>query len=487
MRFLVVFLLAFSIRAAVVQGVVLDEETGNPLARTLVTLTPLPGTPAGTIALRAGDRGSFTILSVRAGWYILKTSRRGFADTEAGALRPGRAGLPFEITPDTQSTFIQIRMRRLAAATGTVVDENSVGIPDWPVHIYTSKKPIRRIAESKTDDRGHFRIGFLDPGKYVVRSGPGVLEDNSQLLPTYYKYGTELESSEAFRLRLGETQTDLIIRPVKGRLLEISGTLGQPYIDQTPVNLTLITDTGRRVIATSPGLFSAAGIPPGPIELVVEGVQCGSYTRMLLDKDQSNIRVGCPKVEPLSIDWRSQGFKPTQGYPLIMRRADLDGTGPPKVFKSRDILVPGHWEFTTDLSPDYYITSVRAQFGTESSPRNDGWFGVYLSNQPRMMVTVSTKPANISGAVATGGKPVAGAAVYIEWFNPDVSDKRLQLWSLRTDAQGNFSLPGLTPGRYRAISSFDFDPDDVFIMERASEMTLKEGDTVTKALELQLP
>jgi hypothetical protein len=43
--------LALSLQAAVIQGVVLDEETGNPLARTQVTLTPLPGTQAGTISV----------------------------------------------------------------------------------------------------------------------------------------------------------------------------------------------------------------------------------------------------------------------------------------------------------------------------------------------------------------------------------------------------------------------------------------------------
>jgi hypothetical protein len=110
-----------------------------------------------------------------------------------------------------------------------------------------------------------------------------------------------------------------------------------------------------------------------------------------------------------------------------------------------------------------------------------------LNNTPRMTISISNRPATISGSVTTGGKPVAGAAVYVEWFNPDVADKRLQMFLLRTDPQGNFVLKGLAPGHYRAISSFDFDPDDPFAMERAVDASVKEGDTVTRALELQLP
>ena len=90
MRLALLFFVVGLARGAVLQGVVLDEDTGNPLARTSVTLTPLAGTDARSLTIRTGDRGSFSMLSVRAGWYVLKTSRKGYADAEAGQLRPGR-------------------------------------------------------------------------------------------------------------------------------------------------------------------------------------------------------------------------------------------------------------------------------------------------------------------------------------------------------------------------------------------------------------
>jgi hypothetical protein len=224
------------------------------------------------------------------------------------------------------------------------------------------------------------------------------------------------------------------------------------------------------------------------VELLVEGVKCGSYARILADKDLSNLRLACVRLEPLSVEWRMrEGLRSVQGYPLTARRADLDGTGPSHVLKPGELLPPGHWELMVEPSAEYYIMSIRAMLGGDTAGRNDGWFGLYLGTPVRLQVMVSNRPAALSGVVSSGGKPVSGAAVYVELFNPDVPEKRVQLWAIRADAQGNYNLPGLAPGRYRAVSSFDFDPDDLFIMDKAAEVTLKEGDTVAKALEMLLP
>ncbi len=484
--FVALALHATVIQAAVIQGVVLDEETGNPLARTQVTLTPLPGTQAGTVSIRAGERGGFTILSVRPGWYVLKTSRRGYADAEAGQLRPGRPGMAFEVTVAAPSNFFQIRMRHLAAMTGSVLDDNSVGIPDWPVHIYTSKKPVRRLMEVRTDDRGNFRAGGLDPGTYIVRSGAGALEDDSPLLATYYKYGTALETAEPVRLRLGETIPDITIRTAKGKLLTLSGT----FSSVPPARLILITDTGRRQIAATGGgriaPFEASGIPPGPVELVAEGdtpgQECGSYAKVLADKDTAGIRIGCPLLYPPTISWVG-----TQGKAILARRVDLDGTGPIRTLRTDQPLPPGFWELTALAPPQFYLATIQPQFEREPTTRNDGWFGMLLGNQTRLQIILSNRPGTVSGVVTAQGRPVAGASVYLESFNPNLPEKRLQLFSVRSDPSGTYSFTQLSPGRYRVLSSFDFDPEDPFVMEKAETFTIREGDTVTKDLTLLLP
>jgi hypothetical protein len=482
--------LAISAHAAVVEGVVLDEESGNPLARTVVTLIPLPGTPAGIVSIRAGDRGTFTILSVRPGWYVLRTARKGFATAEAGQLRPGRPGMPFEVTADTQSNFLQIRMRRLGAVTGSVLDENSVGIPEWPVNVYTSHKPIQRLAQVKTDDRGLYRIGELEAGSYIVRSSEGILEDGTSLLPTYYKYGIAVENSEPSRVRLGEMVPDIVIRPVKGKLLELGGILNGP--GDRPVQLTMITDTGRKMVASlgtgsTSTTFRVSAVAPGPVEFLAEGSECGGYIRVLAERDTSGLRIGCGPVRAPFVTFSVDKSRSRLRFPILVRRVDLDGTGPERTFKDRDTLVPGHWEVMAQPTADYYVTSIRSSFGQEPVSRDDGWFGLDFGTYSDINVQLSSHPASISGAISTGGKPVSGAMVYLELYNPDLIEPRVQLLNARADDQGSYKFAGLAPGRYRILSSFDFDTEDRFAMERAAILTLREGDLASQALEIILP
>lgn len=487
MRLAIFCLLTFRASAAVLQGVVLDDETGYPLARTLVTLTPLPGTDASPLTIRSGDRGSFSMLSVRPGWYVLRTSRKGYADTEAGQLRPGRPGIPFEVLADAQSTFLQLRMKRLGAVAGSLVDENSIGIPDLPVHVYTARKPVRRVAEGKTDDRGIFRVGGLDAGTYIVRSGAGQLEDDSGVLPTYYKYGGSVDSAERVHVRLGETQPDILIRPQRGGLMTVSGILSPPpQHPDWPVRLTVITDTGRRLIASSAGPFEAANIPPGPVELLAEGTECGSYTKLLVDRPMNGLRVGCNPLYRPFLDWRVQDtMKPGLRYPILARRVDLDGATAARTFNPNDLIMPGHYELMVQTGASHYAQSMRGSFPRQPVPEA-GWFAMDFGNQVRLTILLSDTPAAITGTVRTGGKPVAGAIVYLESFDPDLPDSRLQIWSGRSDHTGKYTFAGLTPGRYRVLSSFDFDPDDRFAMNAAREVKVRDGETAVTDLELIL-
>ncbi len=482
MRLAVLFLLTLKASAAVLQGIVLDEDTGNPLGRTSVTLTPLTGNNASVLTIRANERGSFTMLSVRAGWYILKTTRKGYADAEAGQFRAGRPGTPFEVLPDTQSTFFQIRMKRLAAVTGTLLDENSVGLPDLPVHVYTATKPVRRVAEGITDDRGIFRVGGLEAGRYMVRSGPGQLEDASGVVPTYYKFGTTLETAEPITLRLGETAQDVVIRPQNGRLFSISGILTAPGT----ARLTLITDTGRRLVTGAAGPFETSNIPPGPVELVAEGTGCGSYSKFIVDRDMRDLRIPCNTLYRPTVDFLTDRGKASTTYPILARRVDLDGASTVRIFNPTDFILPGHYELTVRTAAKHYTQSMRVTFGMSPVTTDDGWFGMDFGNQVRLAITLADTPATIAGQVTVSRQPVAGAVVYLEWFNPDAREQRLQLFTARSDHTGRYSFTGLPPGRYRLLSGFDFDPKDPNGMRDAKVVRVQDSETAVADLEMQV-
>jgi hypothetical protein len=477
--FAVILLFAVCAHAAVVEGVILDDETGNPLARTNVTLTPLPGTLVQSVTVRTGARGAFVILSVRPGWYVLRATRRGYAPGEDGQSKPGRPGHAFEVADDRAGGFHEIHMAHLAAISGTVFDENGIGIPNWQVHLYTTKKPMRRVASTMTDDRGDFRLGELNTGNYVVRSGPGPLEDKTTVLATYSQNAVELKNAYPVYVVVGETKKNVAIRPVKGKLLNLSGTLQAPGYPGR-AKLTLITDTGRRDVASGSGTvpFTASAIQPGPIELVVSGsdpigTPCGFFTEIRIDKDEFNQSFPCRFISPDRIQFTS-----VQKAPIILRRVDLDGTSDVHTLARDEMPIPGHWELTVPRG-DFYVQSVRC-YNQPCSQAGD-WYAFQSDSYRDVRIQLSSNYATISGVVKLKDNLVLGAPVFVN--NVDTG----QSWEVRADPQGHYAAIGLGPGTYTVLSSFDIDEVENLPLKPVTVRVYSPGQSITQDLELYRP
>jgi hypothetical protein len=470
--------LALTAHAAVVEGVILDEESGNPLARTEVSLIPLPGTLAETTGVRTGARGSFVILSVLPGWYILRATRRGYAPTESGQLHPGRPGKAFEVADDRTTGFLEIHMSRLPAITGTVLDENGIGMPRRVVHIYSSGKPIRHIGQTDTDDRGNYRIGELEPGSYLLRTSEGHLEDDTPVLATYTRSAVELGNAVPVTVHYGETAHDINIRPVKGRLL----TLGGMFYPLEPgaATLLLITDTGRREVTTTdkPRPFSVTAVQPGTVEFLVKGTdgfgaECGSYAIVLADKDMLQLRYACNPVGPTMISVSGARLEAT----IQVRRVDLDGAFDPHPLAQDERLPPGHWEINIPRG-NYYVESVRSS-GTPAAHLGS-WWAFDTGNNARITISLNTRTATITGVVSGNSNPVAGAPVYV------TQQESGESWTVRSDPQGNYRIPNLGTGTYSVVSGFDIDVITPRPQKRYS-ISLPPGGAAVQNLELELP
>lgn len=464
--------------SATVQGVIFDEETLNPIARTHVELVPLPGTSADPVAILADEHGQYVFSGVKTGWYLIRASRIGFETTEFGLLRPGLPGTPLEVTDHfADNELHQIIMRRQAAISGTVVDENGIGIPEWSVSIYTARQPIRRITETKTDDRGNFRVGELERGTYIVRAAGGSLEDDSTLVPSYFKYGTALSGAEPIFVRLGETAAFTVVHTVPGQLFEVRAGVTAP--DLRRVAVSLIADTGRRGVGSETGAITINNVAPGETGLLVEGAGCAGHTSVMVDRNMS-VGVNCA---PLSVPV----ITGAGSYPVIGRRADLDGPGEEFPLDDRHVLSPGRWEFTVRPSASHYVVSIQNEGDTSPPPAAiDGWFGVDIGNAPRLQVNLSTKPASVTGTVSSASKLIVGAPVFLQLVNPNAPETALQTWRVRADAQGRFIFTSLPPGTYRLVSSYAFDDDDAYARDRSVTIAVKEGETAEQALDLLL-
>jgi protocatechuate 3,4-dioxygenase beta subunit len=499
MRFAIPLLLAASLaRAGVIQGVLIDQVSGRPLARTIVKLVPIVG-PNGVTGPafqgRALWTGHFNFPVVPEGQYLILAQRTGFFPAAYGQRRADGQGTPVTVTKDSEF-FAEIHMHRMAAITGTVLDENGVGMPDITVLAYRAQFPIRSVASAKSDDRGVYRISGLDPGRYWIRSAATTLDDGSGRLPTFGPFGGESRDAAVHDARLDMDVRDANVSPPAGSLFRLAGKVQCP--GDAPYNVMLTSETVNRNVATSCGQrFVFEGLAPAGYEVFamsLDGTMAGFIELQL----GSNSEAGSVQPAPLpAVDFEitdARGGSPSRAAVVLFgRRDDLSGSQQFVPIKlPQTVLPPGHWEFKASMGPQQYVESIANRL----APRPAGWrdtrpqdsFDVFIDPRPsaRVQIKVSDRAARITGTVALNAVPVAGAPVFL-WAMEDGARRSLggQRQAL-TDTSGRYSIQGLPPGNYRVFASFDATAPELrdFDEARAGILTVSAGQELNADLAL---
>ena len=489
-------LCCWTAQAAVIGGVVLDRSTGRPLARSQVSLQPVEGTGGKPQSTRANRGGQFHFI-VDGGMYLLRATRAGFAPFQYGQREWKSAGKPMAVDPDG-SLYLDIRLRRYGAISGTVLDENEIGIPDMKVVAYPAKLPLRIAASAVTDDRGIYRIHGLEPGTYYVRTAAQSLEDGSGLLPTFHKETLPVDQSITVDVDLDQQADDVDIRPLPGKLFRVAGkVLVTPHV---PVTVTLISDAGRSQRTTAED-FLFDRLAPGHYELTAEAEEpfgrgkLGSYQEFDWDRDQE-LQVPLNSWRPT--EFRMQDEKGNKLDPdtarITARRKDLDGGGHAeavKMEKGHAAFAPGHWELLVTPPAGYYPTAITGAYGLPEaqSGRADGFVEVLVHGFDSILIKLSSRPAAIHGMVSASHDPAPGAPVYLEAFDPEQHKRLGELRVTRTDLHGKYRFSGLTPGAYRILSTFEYENPDAESMEAAGarQVTLPEATNTAQDLDLYQP
>jgi hypothetical protein len=482
--------------AALIRGVVLDHATSRPLARSMVTLRPVDGVSGRPQSVRADRTGQFAF-TVNAGMYLLRATRDGFAPFEYGQKEWKSAGKPMSVEQDG-SLYLDIRLRRFAAISGTVLDENEIGIPDQKVIAYPARLPLRIAASALTDDRGVYRIHGLPPGTYYVRAAANQLEDGSGLLPTFHKETMAVDQSTTVDVDLDQQADEIDIRPLAGKLFRVRGKVfvSPPAM----VTLSLISDTGRVQTKTA-SAFDFGPVAPGNYEVIAEGDdpygsgKIGTYQEITVDRDREyQIHVTSWR----ETEFRMQDEKGNRMDPatakITARRKNLDGGGRPEFLElagGRAALGPGPWEISVDPPAGYYPIEVSGGSTRDSTTgRADGWNEVMLRGFDTITIRLSSHPAAVHGVVyGAGHEPAPGAPVYLEAFDKDTQKRLGELRTTRTDVRGQYRFNGLAPGLYRILSTFEYEQPEPDGMAAAGalSLTLPEATDTQQDVELYVP
>ncbi len=481
---------AVSLQAAVIRGVVVENLTSKPLARARLTVQPVAGTPGATKSMRADVHGAFGFDSLAAGAYIVRASRNHFMPSEYGQKRWNSAGVPIILDEDAR-VFLNIRLLRYSAISGTLLDENDEGLPSHEVIAYRNSKPPEMVAHATSDERGIYRLHGLEPGSYTVRTA-GEESNEGSYLPTFSKETGKLEQARTVDLLPEQDASEIDVRPLEGRLYSISAVVERipPGAD---VALTVVSETGRRKVMASSYRF--AHLPPGDYELFAQspaepapGNQfVGAYQRVSLGAD-----IGVTLILRGAAAVTVSGMAANASIELRLRAGDLSGDGPPSVLTVANgvATIPvGRWQALLDPPAGYYVSglagSVSALSGANRG-RPDGWQEILSPGYGGLRFLLSAGASAVHGIVKGPDGAVSGAPVYLEAYNLTTDQRIADLRAATSDMHGQYRFEGLAPGTYRILATFEYMSPDAETMGTAGAqpLTLDAHSELARDLDL---
>ena len=285
--------------AATVEGVVTRGGTGEPIPLAVVQLARVRSIndidieaitsleaqgppPYGTTD--AGGR--FVIQDVVPGSYQITAYRNGFVRQRHGQDDPGRSVSPVELRAG--ATFeASIEMTPAAVIADRVVDEIGDAVPRAQVAAVQSRvgtdgqETLQAVRRATTDDRGQYRLFWLDPGEYTLTAAflpnPGlytkrILLDAEEIAP---HGGITIEPGF-------DGPMSVLISPNGGRIEGVVSTMDGERMDNAMVTL-LPMDMPDTMVSTSlfavsnvvrtdaNGNYSFSGIAPGEYRLFAWG------------------------------------------------------------------------------------------------------------------------------------------------------------------------------------------------------------------------
>lgn len=487
MRAWILALAAGALHGAAIRGTVVESQTGYPVARATVTVeSPAAGFEPKSV--RTNLSGIFEFAALPSGTYRISATKLAFAPVQYGQKRWFSPGMPISLE-DCDTADLTIRMPRYGAISGTVLDENDVGLPEEEVAVYTNSRPPRLLARAPTDDRGVYRLAGLRPGSYLIRSLSKVYGDESYL-PTFYRDSLLVDQAHAIDVTLDQEVEHMDFHASTGRLYSVSGRVNTAF-GQAVVTLSSDTGTETATIDGS-GNFSFNPMTPGQYELLAvipadrARGRLAAWQNLTVDRDLSDLRIAPAPLPSVQFSFVDGGGHPVdmQVGSVMVRRKDAAGEGQVETVPASDKLnlLPGRWEVALPSASTYCAVGIEPQ----ASGRADGWNEILLaSSAQNVKFVLSLSPATVKGVVKNAnGDPVAGVPVFIEAYDLEPRKRVEPVRFTNTGADGRYEVGGLAAGVYRLLASFDYQMLESQQMEAAPAKTVRVEEGGRAVLDL---
>jgi len=453
-----------------VSGVIVNSQTGAPLARARLAVTAQGATRVLESAT-AGEDGRFAF-DLPAGKYRLWGGTRDVFLYYGMPTPDAMVGSSIITGPGQKTDNLTFRWYATSAIEGTIVDENGDPVENAIIQLVRSTvQGGRRIMATagwgRTDDRGYYRFGRL-PGStyYLAVTGTPWYTNNSGVfraeagetkayLPVYYPAGNDPARAVPIALRPGEDfRADFILRTVPGVTVTV----------QIPTGLSLTGNLGlvREGLAASdefqvqasaiPGRNLLRGVPPGRYSVYLNATadRAPVTARQTIDVGASDLEVKIsPKPRPViagTVQFESSSMKPKATLLVsVLReinRSSVSATVRPDGTFSLPGVAASPFRPILRGTDGFFASHIEV----EGADFRDGLVTPAEGATVNIRIVASDRTGRIDGLVMDGDTPVEGVWVVLAPVSLPTN------WSLyhgfQTDSDGSFDWPNIPAGDY---------------------------------------
>jgi protocatechuate 3,4-dioxygenase beta subunit len=486
---------------AAISGVVLNDVTGAPIRRAVITLATFGETPLEAVTFSESN-GAFGFIAIPPGKYRLRADLDGFQPARFGASTSSRPPGTLNLAAGDTRYGITFRLRPLGSISGVVLDADGDPLPNAEVRLLRAgwerlQPAYENEGWTSTDDRGRYRFQEVLPGQYIVMAAqrytpafaiqPEIMAGQSVQQKMYavdfYPDVSRLSAAAPVQLTEGRDldgiDFHLTARAAAGLRGKVVVPPGVP-IDPAANAGVQINMYTQDVPNGGDQTFGAGANPPN-YEFEIPNLIAGSYVitasltvagrdyraveRIELPAGGQEITLHPEHDIDLAgrVDSEGGGERPTGpfrvelvpgGYPpgraQVQVEAQPDGT-----FTFPNV-APGIWDINVEPIPKGgFIKAMR--LGDQDVLAND--MTIEPGTREPLRIVISTRGAVVTGTVTVpagvGRSPRAAVllAPYGKYGHV------LSFYArANADDSGHFEFKGVTPGRYKLYAFEEMDP-----------------------------
>ena len=474
---------------SLIQGEIVNGQTGVPLKKAHLILRQSGAGFDVPYTAESDAQGRFTMSDIEPGRYRLWAEAKGFLGQEHGAGGPNAVGKVLTVKPSQHVEGVLFRVTPSAVIAGKVLDEDGepgsgANVQAMRFSYQAGKRQLQVAGVTIADDLGEFRLHGLAPGNYYVAASCAVTQDSGATQQTtgstsgagcartFYPRTTETAAAIPISVTAGAEVDGIKIWSIPLRGVRLTGHVlgltapriaGDVVVTLIPSDLTTLAFSSDNVTGVdSQGGFDLKGVLPGSYVLSINWFSgndqyVASQVLEVTNADIRDLRLVVSKAANLvgrvqidGIDNQSFAnlriaLEPESGGTASTLMGDVKPDGsfvmtkvPPLKYT---VSVPG-------MSEDLYIKSLQVM--GETLP--DLTLDVRQVGGGPINVVLSTLGGVVRGHVVDEKQqPASGAQIGLVPDRTRRTQSHLYKTTI-TDANGEFKLVGISPGKYELFA-----------------------------------